>query len=95
MGYAPTSEDWYTELEQVLRVRYVHAPAQGPAVLAALAAAEAELALPAQEPPPPVRRGFLERAPLLDEREVKQLAVVAIIAISLGVVVALIVSSLH
>jgi hypothetical protein len=86
MGYAPASEDWLTELEQVLWVRYVHAPAQGPAVLAALAAAEAELALSPQEPPAPVRRVFLERAAF---------AVVAITAISLGVVVALILSALH
>ena len=42
MGYAPDSEHWSTVLEQVLVVRYVHAPEQTPAVLEALAQAEAD-----------------------------------------------------
>ena len=40
MGYAPTSEDW--DVEEVLIVRYVHAPELSAAVLDAVASAEAE-----------------------------------------------------
>ena len=45
MGFAPISEHWTTVLEQVLVVRYVHAPEQGPAVLEALGKAEADPAV--------------------------------------------------
>jgi hypothetical protein len=50
MGYAPASEDWSTELEQVLTVRYIHAPEQAPAVLQALAEVEAERTMPTERP---------------------------------------------
>lgn len=42
MGYSPESEHWSTAVEQVLTVRYVYAPERAPAVLKALAEAEAE-----------------------------------------------------
>lgn len=42
MGYAPASEHWSTVLEQVLVVRYVHAPEQAGAVLQALTEVEAD-----------------------------------------------------
>jgi hypothetical protein len=62
MGYAPISEDWSTELEQVLTVRYVHAPEKASAVLQALAEVEAEPTVQTQRP----RRlagSLLEHAP--------------------------------
>ena len=57
MGYVPESEDWTTELDQVLVVEYVHAPDRATAVLEALAREEAN---PGADPPPPApvnRRG--------------------------------------
>jgi hypothetical protein len=62
MGYAPTSEDWSSVLEEVLTVRYVHAPEQGSAVLEALAEAEAERAIPRPSPAPSVLQRVFHRA---------------------------------
>ena len=50
MGYAPTSEEWSTELQHVLLVGYRYAPDEAPAVLSALAEARAE---PIVDPPSP------------------------------------------
>ena len=61
MGYAPTAEDWKIVMEQVLTVRYVHAPERAPAVLTAIAQVEAESAL-ANPHPAPERPSRLDRA---------------------------------
>ena len=62
MGFAPVSEDWSTANLQVLTVRYVHAPEQAPAVLEALAKAEAEVASSPPESRPPIQQSPLKRA---------------------------------
>jgi hypothetical protein len=50
-GYVPASEDWSTAIgQQVVTVRFVHAPDQAPAVLEALAGAKTAN-LPAQASP--------------------------------------------
>ncbi len=56
MGYIPESEDWSTQVEQVLVVGYVEAPERAPAVLKALeeAAAEPAAEVPAVSLPPTI-----------------------------------------
>ena len=65
MGYVPQSEDWTTQLEQILVVGYVHAPERAPAVLSALEAAEAEVAAkgPSALVPEPALPAETGRAP--------------------------------
>src|SRR3954468_19441748 len=49
MGYAPTAEQWSSEMQQVLVVEYIHAPEKAPAVLEALVKAKGD---PVLESPP-------------------------------------------
>jgi hypothetical protein len=71
MGYAPTSEEWSSVLEEVLTVRYVYAPEQGSAVLEALA--EAEKAVPRSSPAPSALRRVVRRAVSLFDRQTPEL----------------------
>jgi len=61
MGYAPASEDWSSVVEEVLTVRYVHAPELRSAVLEAVAMAEAEQTLPRRARRPSAARIALRR----------------------------------
>ena len=62
MGYAPASEDWSSVVEEVLTVRYVHAPELRSAVLEAVAMAEAEQqTLPRRAKRPSAARNALRR----------------------------------
>ncbi len=69
MGYTPASEDWSTAREQVLTVRYVHAPEQASAVLEALAEAETVRSSATFQPPRPVPNRRLGRAAGLYEMQ--------------------------
>lgn len=93
MGYAPESERWSTVLEQVVVVRYVHAPEQTGAVFEALEQAAADpiletLQLDSMNP------GALERIrleyPLLPLEA--KISVGAVVGIGVGIVLCLVVA---
>ena len=93
MGYAPTSEDWSTVVEEVLTVRYVHAPELSSAVLDAVASAEAERTIPPRSPRfAALEKGLrqvLSRALLLFDRLTTELKVTlcAIAGMAVGIAV--------
>lgn len=88
MGYVPESEDWTTELEQVLVVGYVHAPDRAPAVLEALSRADANQVA---DPPPtaPIEPRAQRRWQLPIEAKLVLRALIGIVAgIAIGLLVA-------
>ena len=98
MGYAPRSENWSSVVEEVLTVRYVHAPELTAAVLDAVASAEAEREAPRQSkrvaPVPRVVRVALGRALTLFDRLSTELKVTvgAIVGMAAGIAVWLLLS---